>query len=1027
MFIKKLKTYISTTNLMMKAGLLTIFLLILLSFNVSGQKPFGQWDFNDPDNLTKATIGDDIQLIGSHLLISGVNSQDKAIRIGKGSYYKIFTGIGANGGGINTNEWSLLIDFKLPSSYTKQWHCFFQTNISNANDGECFIQSGNNSIGVSATGYSDNFFVTPETWYRMVVNVDNGSFYNIYINGRKVLNGTIQTVDGRYSLENSVLLFADDNGEDADIDVSLVALFSSPLSENKISDLAIPGNPLNNLPPLSSNDTYSTLQNTILTITASQGVLTNDKSQDNTPFWASLSSNVKNGILVLNGSGSFTYIPNPNFTGTDFFTYKAISGDSISNEATVTVVVSPNDFSPIAQWDFNDVSNLTKATFGTNLDLIGTHTTTSGINETDGAVRIGAGSYYRAYHGILANGGGEYVNKWSMVIDFKIPSTTIKMWHCLYQTNKNNSNDGDCFIRNSDNAIGVKATGYSIRQDGSQEFTVQAEMWYRMVIVNDNNNLYSIYINGKKVLNGDPQPIDGRYSLSNSILLFADDDWEDNDIDVSMVSMYNFSLSDHQVTLLKGPGGGEVNFSPLTFLTAPYLQNVKTNGITIMWEMSSQNNCQLHYGTSSSYGNVANITTMSSGAGTYIYKAVLNGLSSQSVYHYAIVSGKKSTEDKIFKTAPVANINFSFGVWGDSQGTNGGYYTQDPYQPTKAMMAHMNASGISFAITTGDLAEDGGSIEDTRNYYLNRVAKYLGQDVPWFIAWGNHDGKSTAVIRKYADLPSKERGTPFSPGYGSYSFDYSGCHFICIDDLDRISFQWIEQDLIKAQNARFKFIFIHRAPFYERWYDGEALLRTDLVPLLEKYRVDICFSGHVHEYERGQLNGVFYCVTGGGSWLDYGEPLVKDWPHIVVGGFSNDMPGINSGLINEYVKVDVSEQGWHATVNAFNPDGSIYKLGIDQFGKSNLRDASLEDQTEKGEKFILYPNPTNDQQIIIESPVLSEEAVIEIYNLQGLLVKSITSVNNFRQIIALKGLLTGNYLLVIRAQQKLLKGIFTIK
>ena len=71
-----------------------------------------------------------------------------------------------------------------------------------------------------------------------------------------------------------------------------------------------------------------------------------------------------------------------------------------------------------------------------------------------------------------------------------------------------------------------------------------------------------------------------------------------------------------------------------------------------------------------------------------------------------------------------------------------------------------------------------------RQYGFDRpIALLAGNDLPFFTAWGNHDGSSDAVIRKFTDLPSKDRGDPYHAGYGSYAFDYAGCHFICIDYL----------------------------------------------------------------------------------------------------------------------------------------------------------------------------------------------------------------------------------------------------
>lgn len=378
-------------------------------------------------------------------------------------------------------------------------------------------------------------------------------------------------------------------------------------------------------------------------------------------------------------------------------------------------------------------------------------------------------------------------------------------------------------------------------------------------------------------------------------------------------------------------------------MTLPYLQNVKQDGITIMWELSAKQDCCVEYGSDTSYGNTVTATLVDAdGADVYIYKAVLTGLSTDSEYHYRVVKGSAALDDQTFRTAPAGKVSFSFGVWGDSQGTNHESYPADPHEPTNSMMKHM-AETVDFGIGVGDLAEDGSLIDEVRPYFLNRVPKYLGQKKPYFIAWGNHDRGPTSIIRKYADLPSKDRGEPYNAGFGNYSFDYAGCHFICIDDdpyneenPERENWDWIEKDLkaARANNPRFIFLFVHRAPYYERWYDGEAPMREHLVPLLEKYKVDVCFSGHTHAYGRGYKNGVYYCVTGGGSWLDLTEPLVRDWDHMTVGGFTDLSETIKGGLVNEYVRVDVNEDGFTATMIPFNFDGSLMPDVTDVFSKT---------------------------------------------------------------------------------------------
>ena len=93
-----------------------------------------------------------------------------------------------------------------------------------------------------------------------------------------------------------------------------------------------------NNPPIANNDAYSTNQGTPL-IVAAPGVLANDTDADGDPLTAVLMSAPSNGTVTLNSNGSFTYTPNPAFTGADAFTYVANDGTANSNVATVTITV----------------------------------------------------------------------------------------------------------------------------------------------------------------------------------------------------------------------------------------------------------------------------------------------------------------------------------------------------------------------------------------------------------------------------------------------------------------------------------------------------------------------------------------------------------------------------------------------------------------------------------------------------------------------------------------------------------------
>jgi hypothetical protein len=50
---------------------------------------------------------------------------------------------------------------------------------------------------------------------------------------------------------------------------------------------------------------------------------------------------------------------------------------------------------------------------------------------------------------------------------------------------------------------------------------------------------------------------------------------------------------------------------------------------------------------------------------------------------------------------------------------------------------------------------------------------------------------------------------------------------------------------------------------------GDAV-RINVVPLLERYGVDLVLNGHNHNYQRSIVNGIPYIVTGGaGAELDH--------------------------------------------------------------------------------------------------------------------------------------------------------------
>ncbi|MEX0641965.1 MAG: Ig-like domain-containing protein, partial [Pirellulales bacterium] len=136
--------------------------------------------------------------------------------------------------------------------------------------------------------------------------------------------------------------------------------------------------------PVATADVYEVNEGTALTIDALGGLLANDTSPSGAPLSAARTLAASHGAVTLNADGSFTYSPQPNFTGTDTFRYRATDGAAQSNIATVTITVRSVNDAPVA------VGETYTATQDTPL-VISTQSVGSRIYQTSANPSAGAG------------------------------------------------------------------------------------------------------------------------------------------------------------------------------------------------------------------------------------------------------------------------------------------------------------------------------------------------------------------------------------------------------------------------------------------------------------------------------------------------------------------------------------------------------------------------------------------------------------------------------------------------------------
>lgn len=145
---------------------------------------------------------------------------------------------------------------------------------------------------------------------------------------------------------------------------------------------------------------------------------------------------------------------------------------------------------------------------------------------------------------------------------------------------------------------------------------------------------------------------------------------------------------------------------------------------------------------------------------------------------------------------------------------------------------------------------------------LIQIISKLQAIAEYYPAVGNHDVDATKFWIHFA-LPNNGKW---------YSVEEEGIHFIVLDsnsriDINSMQYKWLEDDLNSITDKNKFIIAIFHHPLFSTSIreEYEKGLKSVLIPLFEKYGVDIVFSGHAHNYERSRYNNIYYIVTGGGG------------------------------------------------------------------------------------------------------------------------------------------------------------------
>ncbi|HYE31124.1 MAG TPA: LamG-like jellyroll fold domain-containing protein, partial [Methylomirabilota bacterium] len=264
------------------------------------------------------------------------------------------------------------------------------------------------------------------------------------------------------------------------------------------------------------------------------------------------------------------------------------------------------------QWDFNS-GNLS-ATVGQPLAFRGdTQTGTTFSTMTIGGqpaqvMGFPAATAEQGYvmpHGAAANGGGAFVNVYTLIMDVMFPADSTGKWRGLFQTSESNANDGDLFV-NTGNGIGIS---------GNYPGQVRADTWHRIAFVIDlPKGTLAKYIDGAHVGTQAISGVDGRFSLGTTALLFTDEDGETAAGFVNSIQFREGAMRASEIAALGAPTAAGIPASATP--PAQVRAGVQLSGANVVITASTPGTYQLQRRASLNSGSWENVGAPSN-AGTF--------------------------------------------------------------------------------------------------------------------------------------------------------------------------------------------------------------------------------------------------------------------------------------------------------------------------------------------------------------------------------------------------------------------------
>jgi len=331
--------------------------------------------------------------------------------------------------------------------------------------------------------------------------------------------------------------------------------------------------------------------------------------------------------------------------------------------------------------------------------------------------------------------------------------------------------------------------------------------------------------------------------------------------------------------------------------------------------------------------------------GNSIFNADLKKLRAGAKYFYMCGSDKAGWSKVYSFFSEPDTGTFRVGVIGDTQDNN----QNEDFQKTRVITDLVKTFSPHLTLHMGDIVNDGSQTASWTDFLS--VNQDLNAISPLMPVLGNHDvvnARGEEFQKPYQDFHSL-----FSlPGDEvNYSFTYGNVRFIGIfsgyaqaaEEIGQVKYKpgspeylWLEKELSNAENDRdinWVIVWMHY-PVSSFGWSNVAGWRKNVLPLLEKRRVDLCLAGHRHVYER------HYQVKDG-------VPLKNDsGPFSSKGGTIYITNGTAGGT-------PTGSGGKNLPDMAFTPERAMYSFAIMDVGATSITYRVFDQDSSLIDRFII--------------------------------------------------------------------------